>query len=53
MLRYKAKLYWLLRSLTIRLENDIAARLRKAGFIFNDETAPQVIRSIMLKTYDE
>lgn len=54
MLRYKAKLYWLLRSLTTRLERDIVGKLKKAGFIIdNDDNIPQVIWSVMLKEYDE
>jgi len=54
MLRYKAKLYWLLRSLTNLLEKDIVTKLKKAGFIIsNDDNIPLVIRSIMLKEYNE
>ena len=48
LLRYKAKLYWLLRSTTNRLEKHLVSELRKRGFHFSDGKAPDVIWSVTI-----
>ncbi len=48
MLRYKAKLYCYLRSITKRLEKNIVRELRNKGFHFSDQKAPEVIWSVTI-----
>ncbi len=58
-IRYHAKLYCFLRNLGVfpmvasRLESSISARLHRAGFMFDKEHAPQVIRSVAHEVIDE
>lgn len=53
MLRYKARLYCFFRSITKQLEKNIVCELRRQGFHFSDQKAPEVIWSIMIKEYDK